>query len=132
MNCGPAKYGTVNVTRSHSNLQPRCDTIRPMTDPRDSLSTSSEVTSGTSDPLSNERIQELRKEINQLDNTIISAIKRRTEISHLIGQSRMGSGGTRLVHTREVAIINEFREELGTEGPTIASALLRMGRGRLG
>lgn len=126
------KYGTVSFMRSHSNLQPGYDTIRPMTEPRDCLSTSSEVTSGTSDPLSNERIQELRKEINQLDNTIISAIKRRTEISHLIGQSRMGSGGTRLVHTREVAIINEFREELGTEGLAIASALLRMGRGRLG
>ena len=53
------KYGKVSFTRSHSNLQPRCDTIRPMTEPRDSLSTSSEVTSGTSDPLSNERIQDL-------------------------------------------------------------------------
>ena len=48
------------------------------------------------------------------------------------GRTRMSSGGTRLVHTREIAILNQFRDELGEEGPTIASALLRMGRGRLG
>lgn len=103
-----------------------------MSESRDSLPASNEVTSGTSDPLSNDHIQELRKEINQLDEAIISAIRRRTEISHRIGQSRMGSGGTRLVHAREVAIINKLREALGAEGPAIASALLRMGRGRLG
>ena len=49
-----------------------------------------------------------------------------------MGKTRMGSGGTRLVHTREVQIINEFRDALGPEGPAIATALLRMGRGRLG
>lgn len=44
----------------------------------------------------------------------------------------MSSGGTRLVHTREVAIINQFREEIGEEGPALAGILLRMGRGKLG
>lgn len=44
----------------------------------------------------------------------------------------MTSGGTKLVHTREVAIINQFREEFGTEGVQIAKALLQLGRGRLG
>ena len=44
----------------------------------------------------------------------------------------MSSGGTRLVHTREVAIINYFRDELGSDGVDIANALLRLGRGRLG
>ena len=45
---------------------------------------------------------------------------------------RRSAGGTKLVHTREVAIINQFREELGPEGPELAQILLRMGRGRLG
>ena len=63
---------------------------------------------------------------------ILAAIKRRTEVSRAVGRTRMSSGGTRLVHTREIAILNQFRDELGEEGPTIASALLRMGRGRLG
>ena len=59
-------------------------------------------------------------------------MKRRTEISQAIGKTRMGSGGTKLVHTREVAIINQFRDELGEEGPGLAQILLRLGRGKLG
>ena len=88
--------------------------------------------SGTDDPLSDAEIQQYRKEINRMDRIILDAAKRRTEVSQAIGRTRMSSGGTRLVHTREIAILNQFRDELGEEGPTIASALLRMGRGRLG
>ncbi|AKK05311.1 chorismate mutase [Corynebacterium mustelae] len=88
--------------------------------------------SGTDDPLSDAEIQQYREEINRLDRVILDAVKRRTEISKAIGKTRMSSGGTRLVHTREVAIINQFREELGDEGPGLAQILLRMGRGRLG
>ncbi len=87
---------------------------------------------GTDDPLSSAEIEKYRDEINRLDNIIIEAVRRRTEVSKAVGKTRMGSGGTRLVHTREVQIINEFRDELGPEGPAIAAALLRMGRGRLG
>jgi chorismate mutase len=87
---------------------------------------------GTDDPLSSAEIEQYRKEINRLDGLIIDAIKRRTAISKAVGKTRLGSGGTRLVHGREVQIINEFRDKLGPEGPAIASALLRMGRGRLG
>ncbi|APT90127.1 chorismate mutase [Corynebacterium sphenisci DSM 44792] len=87
---------------------------------------------GTDDPLSSEEIERYRAEINRLDAIIIDAARRRAEVSRAVGRTRMGSGGTRLVHTREVQIINQFRDELGAEGPAIASALLRMGRGRLG
>ncbi|MFP7366534.1 chorismate mutase [Corynebacterium callunae] len=88
--------------------------------------------SGTDDPLSDAEIQKYREEINRLDREIIDAVKRRTAISQTIGKTRMSSGGTRLVHTREVAIINQFREEIGEEGPALAGILLRMGRGKLG
>ena len=87
---------------------------------------------GTDDPLSSSEIEKYRAEINRLDKLIIDAVRRRTEVSKAVGKTRMGSGGTRLVHTREVQIINEFRDKLGPEGPAIATALLRMGRGRLG
>ncbi|WP_290198309.1 chorismate mutase [Corynebacterium guangdongense] len=87
---------------------------------------------GTDDPLSDAEIQEYRQEIDRLDRIILDAVKRRTTVSQAIGKTRMGSGGTRLVHTREVAIINQFRDELGDEGPTLANVLLRLGRGRLG
>ncbi|MCQ4618537.1 chorismate mutase [Corynebacterium sp. CCUG 65737] len=88
--------------------------------------------SGTDDPLSNAEIQRYRQEIDRLDRLILDSVKRRTEISQAIGKTRMGSGGTRLVHNREVAIINQFRDELGEEGPNLAAILLRLGRGKLG
>ncbi|MDY5785143.1 chorismate mutase [Corynebacterium sp.] len=87
---------------------------------------------GTDDPLSDSEIQQYRKEIDRLDRVILDAVKRRSEVSQAIGRTRMGSGGTKLVHTREVAIINQFRDELGEEGPALATILLRLGRGKLG
>lgn len=88
--------------------------------------------SGTDDPLSDEEIQAYRQEIDRLDHVIIDAVVRRSEISSIIGKTRMGSGGTRLVHNREVAIINQYRDALGEEGPNLAAILLRLGRGKLG
>lgn len=87
--------------------------------------------SGTDDPLSDAEIQAYREEINRLDQVILDAVKRRQKVSQAIGKTRMGSGGTRLVHTREVAIINQFRDAIGEEGPALAGILLRMGRGKL-
>ena len=87
---------------------------------------------GTDDPLSDGEIKQYRAEIDRLDKEIIAAVKRRQTVSQAIGRTRMGSGGTKLVHTREVQIINQFREEIGEEGPGLAAILLRMGRGKLG
>ena len=86
---------------------------------------------GTDDPLSEAEIQELRREIARLDAEILEAITRRTEISRRIGATRMKSGGTKLVHTRELKVYERF-SVLGQEGQTLAGMLLRLGRGRLG
>ncbi|HHX86044.1 MAG TPA: chorismate mutase [Actinomycetales bacterium] len=86
---------------------------------------------GTDDPLSEAEIQELRREIDRLDAEILEAITRRTEISRRIGATRMKSGGTKLVHTRELKVYERF-SVLGQEGQTLAGMLLRLGRGRLG
>lgn len=88
--------------------------------------------SGTSDPLSDAEIQSYREEINRLDKIIQDAIERRTQVSRTIGKTRRDAGGTRLVHTRELAIINEFQRRFGREGVQIAQALLELGRGRMG
>jgi chorismate mutase len=77
-------------------------------------------------------IDELRREIDQLDAAILEAVKRRTEVSKLIGKARMASGGTRLVHSREMKVIERYSSELGPEGKDLAMLLLRLGRGRLG
>jgi chorismate mutase len=76
-------------------------------------------------------IDDLRQEIDHLDATILEAVKRRTEVSKLIGRARMASGGTRLVHNREMKVIERY-SELGPEGKDLAMLLLRLGRGRLG
>ena len=76
-------------------------------------------------------IDDLRQEIDKLDATILEAVKRRTEVSKLIGQARMASGGTRLVHSREMKVIERY-SALGPEGKDLAMLLLRLGRGRLG
>jgi chorismate mutase len=76
-------------------------------------------------------IDDLRQEIDQLDATILEAVERRTEVSKLIGKARMASGGTRLVHSREMKVIERY-SELGPDGKDLAMLLLRMGRGRLG
>ena len=76
-------------------------------------------------------IDDLRQEIDQLDADILAAVQRRTEVSRLIGKARMASGGTRLVHSREMKVIERY-SELGPEGKDLAMLLLRLGRGRLG
>lgn len=93
------------------------------------MSTPDETGGGT--PLAEEEIQALRQEIDRLDSEILAAIKRRSEVSRIIGQTRMASGGPRLVHSREMKVLDRF-SELGREGHTLAMLLLRLGRGPLG
>ena len=76
-------------------------------------------------------VKDLREEIDQLDTWILAAVRRRSEVSHAIGAVRMASGGTRLVHGREIKVIERYLE-LGTPGRDLAMLLLQLGRGQLG
>jgi chorismate mutase len=76
-------------------------------------------------------IDDLRCEIDELDAEILAKVQRRTEVSKLIGKARIASGGTRLVHSREMKVIERY-SALGPEGKDLAMLLLRLGRGRLG
>jgi chorismate mutase len=76
-------------------------------------------------------IDDLRREIDRLDTEILAAVKRRTQVSQEIGRARMASGGTRLVHSREMKVIERY-SELGADGKDLAMVLLRLGRGHLG
>lgn len=78
-----------------------------------------------------EDIDVLRLEIDRMDAMILAAVKRRSAVSKKIGAARMASGGPRLVHSREVKVLDRFAE-LGQEGHTLAMLLLRLGRGPLG
>ena len=77
-------------------------------------------------------IDDLRQEIDRLDAEILAAVQRRAEVSQSIGKARMASGGTRLVHSREMKVIDRFIAAIGPEGKDLALVLLRLGRGRMG
>ncbi len=82
-------------------------------------------------PTTEAEIDALRQEIDRLDAEILAAVKRRSEVSQIIGRTRMASGGPRLVHSREMKVLERF-SDLGKEGHTLAMLLLRLGRGPLG
>lgn len=84
---------------------------------------------GATEPASD--IDQLRIEIDELDTEILRLVKRRVEVSKLIGAARMAAGGTRIVYNREMDVLARYRE-LGPEGRQLALALLNLGRGRLG
>jgi chorismate mutase len=73
----------------------------------------------------------LRTEIDYLDAEILRLVQRRTAVSQTIGQARRAAGGPRVVHGREMAVLDRYRA-LGPEGHELAMLLLRLGRGRLG
>lgn len=73
----------------------------------------------------------LRAEIDALDAEILRLVQRRTAVSKAVGRARMAAGGTRVVHGREMAVLDRYRD-LGAEGRELAMILLRLGRGRLG
>jgi chorismate mutase len=76
-------------------------------------------------------LAELRTEIDYLDAEILRLVQRRTAVSKAIGKARRAAGGPRVVHGREMAVLDRYRE-LGPEGHELAMLLLRLGRGRLG
>ncbi|MFE9744933.1 chorismate mutase [Saccharothrix saharensis] len=79
----------------------------------------------------NPDIDALRAEIDHLDAELLRLVKRRVEVSKIIGAARMAAGGTRIVHNREIDVINRYKE-LGPDGRDLAMILLKLGRGHLG
>src|SRR5690242_8592605 len=69
----------------------------------------------------------LRLEIDEIDAELVRLIKRRTAISRSIGAARMNLGGPRVVHSRELKILDRFRD-LGQPGVDLAMMLLDLGR----
>ena len=71
----------------------------------------------------------LREEIDYLDEQILAAVKRRSELSRIAGQQQLSTTSTRNQQRHELAVLHRFRE-LGPEGRSLGMALLRLGRGR--
>ena len=78
-----------------------------------------------------DELAHLFEEIQDIDAHILEVIKRRCELSQLIGVAAKASGHSREAQNREMQVLDRF-SELGTDGNTLAMALLRLGRTRLG
>jgi chorismate mutase len=78
-----------------------------------------------------ERVDRLRRRIDEVDATLLALWQERAELSGEIGAARMASGGTRLVLAREQAILDRYRDALGADGTRLAMLVLRAGRGSL-
>jgi chorismate mutase len=86
---------------------------------------------GAGEPLAADEIRAMRERIDEIDQTIIDLWLERARISQEVGKTRIASGGTRLVLSREREIVERFREALGPDGTQIALMILRAGRGPL-
>lgn len=81
--------------------------------------------------LSDRSIADMRGEIDDIDAELVRLIQRRSEISHAIGAARASEGGTRIVYSREMKILDRFAV-LGPAGTELGMLLLSLGRGQLG
>ena len=82
-------------------------------------------------PVDQAGIDVLRTEIDEIDAELVRLILRRTAVSHAIGAARRGLGGPKIVYSREMAVLQRFRD-LGPAGTDLGMLLLAMGRGKLG
>jgi chorismate mutase len=73
----------------------------------------------------------LRSRIDEIDAALIQLWQERAAISREVGKTRIASGGTRLVLSREREILDRFRTALGADGTQLALLILRAGRGPL-
>ena len=86
---------------------------------------------GAGETLAADEIKAMRERIDEIDQAIIDLWLERARRSQQVGKTRMASGGTRLVLSREREIVERFREALGADGTQVALMILRAGRGPL-
>ena len=86
---------------------------------------------GAGETLAADEIKAMRERIDEIDQAIIDLWLERARLSQQVGKTRMASGCTRLVLSREREIVERFREALGADGTQVALMILRAGRGPL-
>lgn len=86
---------------------------------------------GTDEAEAATRIIAIRERIDEIDHALIALWQERASLSRQVGATRVASGGTRLVLSREREILERFRVALGADGTQLALLLLRAGRGPL-
>ncbi|MFE5121685.1 chorismate mutase [Streptomyces sp. NPDC056669] len=72
-----------------------------------------------------------RERIDALDGRILDLVRERMAVSAAIQEARIASGGRRVQLSREMEILDRYRQRLGKSGTTLAMTLLELCRGRI-
>ncbi|MGP3943287.1 chorismate mutase [Streptomyces sp. 6N106] len=96
-----------------------------------SSSTATESTETTETAKPADVIGTARERIDALDGQILDLIRERMAVSAAIQQARIASGGRRVQLSREMEILDRYRQRLGKPGTTLAMTLLELCRGRV-
>jgi chorismate mutase len=89
------------------------------------------TSTGTEELAAAQAISGMRERIDEIDNALIALWQERASLSRQVGATRVASGGTRLVLSREREILDRFRAALGADGTQLGLLVLRAGRGPL-
>ncbi|MFE1046654.1 chorismate mutase [Streptomyces olivaceus] len=72
-----------------------------------------------------------RDRIDALDDRIIGLIQERMAVSAVIQETRITSGGRRVNLSREMEVLDHYRQALGKPGTALAMTMLELCRGRV-
>ena len=72
-----------------------------------------------------------RERIDALDERIVDLVRERMVVSASIQQARVDAGGRRTQLSREMQILDRYRQGLGRPGTALAMTLLELCRGRV-
>ncbi|WP_217167069.1 chorismate mutase [Streptomyces sp. AC512_CC834] len=72
-----------------------------------------------------------RERIDALDDRIIGLIQERMAVSAVIQDARITSGGRRVNLSREMEVLDHYRQALGKPGTALAMTMLELCRGRI-
>lgn len=71
-----------------------------------------------------------RERIDALDGRILELVRERMAVSASIQEARIAAGGRRVHLSREMEILDRYRQALGKPGTALAMTLLELSRGR--
>lgn len=72
-----------------------------------------------------------RERIDALDGQILDLVRERMAVSATVQEARIAAGGRRVRLSREMEILDRYRERLGKSGTALAMTLLELCRGRV-
>lgn len=96
-----------------------------------STATESTETAATETKEAADVIGTARERIDALDGQILDLVRERMAVSAGIQEARIASGGRRVQLSREMEILDRYRQRLGKPGTTLAMTLLELCRGRV-